>query len=121
MISNTDLEKAWFLYKTEALPKGMSINDFCLNKGIPYHEFEKWYKKTHRTVAPVEIVGMPEPERHEGTIGKSKTGKESKQTKMSGKGDLLVTIKSRRGLCLSQGGLDYEGLKLLVERLEGLC
>ena len=23
-------------------------------------EFEKWYKKTHRTVAPVEIIGKPE-------------------------------------------------------------
>ena len=60
MISNTDLEKAWFLYKTEAQPRGMSINEFCQNKGIPYHEFEKWYKKTHRTVAPVEIIGKPE-------------------------------------------------------------
>lgn len=23
-------------------------------------EFEKWYNKTHRTVAPVEIIGKPE-------------------------------------------------------------
>lgn len=119
MISNTDLEKAWFLYKTEAQPKGMSTNEFCQIKGIPYHEFEKWYKKTHRTVAPVEIVGKPEQPKE--AISEVTTTKESCKAKWSGKGDLLVTIKNRRGLSLSQGGLDYEGLKLLVERLEGLC
>ena len=41
MISNKDLEKTWFLYKTEGQPKGMSTNEFCQIKGIPYREFEK--------------------------------------------------------------------------------
>ena len=119
MISNTDLEKAWFLYKTEAQPRGMSINEFCQIKGIPYHEFEKWYKKTHRTVAPVEIIGKPE--QHDEASSDVSKEKDFRKMTSSGKGDLLVTIKNRRGLCLSQSGLDYEGLKLLVERLEGLC
>ena len=35
MISNSDLEKAWFLYKTEYEPQNISINDFCMRKGIP--------------------------------------------------------------------------------------
>ena len=29
MISNSDFEKAWFLYKTEYEPQNISINDFC--------------------------------------------------------------------------------------------
>lgn len=41
MISNSDLEKAWFLYKTEYEPQNISINDFCMRKGIPYREFNK--------------------------------------------------------------------------------
>lgn len=28
MISNSDFEKAWFLYKTEYEPQNISINDF---------------------------------------------------------------------------------------------
>ena len=35
MISNSDLEKALFLYKTEYEPQNISINDFCMRKGIP--------------------------------------------------------------------------------------
>lgn len=37
------------------------------------------------------------------------------------KGGILVTIKTRDGLQIQKSGLDYQGLKLLVERLEGLC
>ena len=43
MISNSDFEKAWFLYKTEYEPQNISINDFCFRKGLTYKEFNKWY------------------------------------------------------------------------------
>lgn len=32
--------------KTEGQPKDVSINEFCQNKGMPFHEFEKCYKNT---------------------------------------------------------------------------
>ena len=35
MYSNSDFEKLWFLYKTEGEPKGISINSFCVNQGVP--------------------------------------------------------------------------------------
>ena len=38
MISNSDFEKLWILYKTEGEPKGVSINAFC-SRGINYREF----------------------------------------------------------------------------------
>ena len=57
MISNTDFEKLWFLYQTDGAQKGVSITSFCKQQGVPYNEFEKWYKKTHRTVARVEVTG----------------------------------------------------------------
>ena len=43
MISNSDFEKAWFLYKTEYEPKNVSVNAFCISKGIPYRDFNTWY------------------------------------------------------------------------------
>nr|WP_239469689.1 hypothetical protein [Bacteroides caecigallinarum] len=37
------------------------------------------------------------------------------------KGNIMVTIRTREGLCIQKKGLDYQGLKTLVEKLEGLC
>jgi len=37
------------------------------------------------------------------------------------KGSIMVTIRTREGLCIQKKGLDYQGLKTLVEKLEGLC
>lgn len=50
MISNSDLEKAWFLYKTEYEPQNISINDFCMRKGIPHREFKYTQSLTLKTV-----------------------------------------------------------------------
>ena len=60
MISNSDLEKAWFLYKTEYEPQNISINDFCMRKGIPHREFNKWFRNTHKQLVPVEVEGIPD-------------------------------------------------------------
>ena len=60
MISNSDLEKAWFLYKTEYEPQNISINDFCMRNGIPHREFNKWFRNTHKQVVPVEVEGIPD-------------------------------------------------------------
>ena len=34
MISNSEFEKLWVLYKTEGEPKGVSINAFCISRGV---------------------------------------------------------------------------------------
>jgi hypothetical protein len=52
MTSSTDFQESWFLYATEGAPNVIPINDFCLNGGVPYSEFEKWYKKDMRCKAP---------------------------------------------------------------------
>jgi hypothetical protein len=55
MTSSTDFQKLWFLYKTEGAPNGISINDFCLSRGVTYSEFEKWYKKNMQSIAEVQV------------------------------------------------------------------
>ena len=35
------IEKIWFLYKTEGEPKGISINSFCVNQGVPYNQCKR--------------------------------------------------------------------------------
>ena len=43
-------------------PKGDKHKQFLFATGVPYNEFDKWFKKTHRSVAPVEVTGIPEVE-----------------------------------------------------------
>lgn len=121
MISSKDLEKVWFLYQTEGVPKGISINNFCLQRGVSYNEFDKWFRKTHRTVVPVEVTGIPVEANQTDSGGENSALAAESRYPSPSKGGILVTIKTRDGLQVSKGGLDYEGLKLLVERLEGLC
>lgn len=46
MFSSKDFEKCWFLYQSEGLPHNISIEEFCLQQGVPVNEFNKWYKST---------------------------------------------------------------------------
>ena len=116
MYSASDFEKLWFLYKTDGAPQGVSINDFCLRHGVPYNEFNKWYRKTHKAVVPVEIEGMPNSNSVDAASVES-----SMPSHKGSSGGILVSIQTRDGLHIRRGNLDYRGLVDLVEKLEGLC
>jgi hypothetical protein len=122
MLSSTDFQKVWFLYQTEGAPKGISINSFCVNQGVPYNEFEKWYKKNHQKVAEVNVVGSPEQTSEDTLPAEAPRAVQTKDSEnKKRRGNILVTIKTSDGLHISKGGMDYEELKLLVSRLEGFC
>lgn len=55
-ISSKDLESLWQRYKAEAVPAGISVNQFFESNGVPYHVFEKWYKKQFQAPNVVECV-----------------------------------------------------------------
>ena len=118
MISNSDLEKAWFLYKTEYEPQNISINDFCMRKGIPHREFNKWFRNTHKQVVPVEVEGIPD--NSEPAPPQSDAAKVS-NAMSSRKSGIHVFIHTSDGLQIQKKGLTYQGLLSLVEKLEGLC
>ena len=46
MYSSEDLERFYFHYQTEAMPKGISIEQFCSRNKVPYNIFYKWYKES---------------------------------------------------------------------------
>ena len=46
MYSSEDLERFYFQYQTEAMPKGISIEQFCSCNKVPYNIFYKWYKES---------------------------------------------------------------------------
>lgn len=59
MYSSEDLERFYFQYQTEAMPKGISIDQFCSRNKVPYNIFYKWYKDTHNKIVEVNVDGVP--------------------------------------------------------------
>ena len=113
MFSSKDFEKLWFLYQTEGVPEEESINSFCEKNGVPYEEFDKWFRKTHQSVGRVEIENIPDDEP---TLKSSR--RRGRKAEPAG---IQVTIQTSDGLHLRKVGLDYQELKTLVEKLVGLC
>ena len=108
-------ERLWFLYKTKGEPKGVSINSFCISNNIPYTAFYDWFKKTQKKVVPVEVEGIPEELLQSDNTHEDVTKNKPKRTSHH-KGGIMVTIRTREGLCIQKKGLDYQGLKSLVEK-----
>ena len=113
MYSNSDFEKVWFLYKTEGEPKGVSINSFCVSQGVPYNQFNDWFRKTHKKIVPVQIDGL--------LLTSEEPVKEDAPKDNKEKGHIMLIIQSHDGLQIKKKNLSYPELKQLVEKLEGLC
>lgn len=116
MYSSEDLERFYFQYKTEALPHGVSIQDFCVRNKVPYNIFSKWYKDTRKQIVEVTVDGLPSEE--EASAAPSRPQPHSPSgTPVR----ILVEIRMSNGLHISQKNLSYQALLKLVEKLEGLC
>lgn len=117
MYSSEDFERLFIRYKTEAYPKGESIQTFCHRNNVPYNLFEKWYKDTRHKVVEVDVSGRPSPTETD----KIKEEGQSQKEETSARVRILVDLRVSNGLHLRQGNLSYGQLKRLVEKLEGLC
>lgn len=120
MYSSEDLERFYFQYQTEAIPNGISIEQFCSRNKVPYNIFYKWYKDTRKKIVEVKVDGMPPSSVQEQPM------KEERQPEPPKVGNaspvrILVELRMTNGLHISQKNLSYQELKRLIEKLEGLC
>ena len=53
------IKRFYFQYQTEAMPKGVSIEQFCSRNKVPYNIFYKWYKDTRNKIVEVKEDGLP--------------------------------------------------------------
>ena len=60
MYSSEDLEKFYFDYQTERMPRGMSIQAYCSRNNVPYKVLDKWIRDIYKRVVPVQVTGTPE-------------------------------------------------------------
>ena len=117
MYSSEDLEWFYFQYKTEALPHGVSIQDFCVRNKVPSNIFSKWFKDTRKQIVEVTVDGRPSEEEEA-----SAAPSHPRQQYTSGSPvRILVEIRMSNGLHISQKNLNYQDLVKLVEKLEALC
>ena len=115
MYSSEDLEKFYFDYQTEWMPRGMSIQAYCSRNNVPYKVLDRWIRDIYKRVVPVQITGAPEElkiENPKPTETEPKTSNEDVSIK--------IIISTSSGMELSRDGLDYRSLRTFIERLEGL-
>ena len=120
MYSSEDLERFYFQYQTEALPRGESLQSFCVKNKVPYNIFQKWFKDTRKKVVEVQVDGAPVIAHEE----KTKTGDRPKPESKSSNDNpvrIWIDIRISNGLHLSQKNLSYQDLVRMIEKLEGLC
>ena len=117
MYSSEDLERFYFQYQTEAMPNGISIEQFCLKNKVPYNIFSKWYRDTRKKIVEVQVDGKPVQSESQSTNSPEKEKDQKEKSSVR----ILVEIRMTNGLHLSQKNLSYQELRQLVEKLEGLC
>ena len=119
MYSSEDLERFYFRYQKEAMPKGISVEQFCSRNKVPYNIFYKWYKDTRKKIVEVKVDGLPSSAQ-ENLKEEGHSQEASMQSKTSSV-RILVELRMSNGLYLTRKNLSYQDLKALIEKLEGLC
>lgn len=117
MYSSEDLEKFYFDYQTEWMPRGMSIQAYCSRNNVPYKVLDRLIRDIYKRVVPVQITGTPD----ELKIENPKPAEtEPKKTTSNEDVSIKISISTSSGMELSRDGLDYRSLRTFIERLEGL-
>lgn len=117
MYSGEDLERFYFQYQTEGLPKGVSMQQFCNQTKVPYNLFYKWYKDTRKQVVSVKVDGHPSEVCSPSVTPTPSHPEPSIQSAVQ----IFVDLRMSNGLYISQKRISYQDLVTLVKKLEVLC
>jgi len=101
MFSEKDFERLWFFYKTEGEPKGVSINSFCIINNVPYTAFYSWFKKTQKKIVPVKWKEFWKGYCRQ-TMNSRMFPKTAPKCVSLHKGGIMMTIRTREGLCIQK-------------------
>lgn len=123
MASSKDYQQIYDLYQTEGIPKQISIVKFCEQNGVPYKQYERWYK-TGRGGRPVSVelvdsdaVLMPVDQIQDGKLHIDQVPSSS----CSERRIQRIEIIFKDGMRIRKTNLDYPLLLDTVQRLSSLC
>ena len=127
MYSSEDLERFYVEYQSEWVPRGMTMRAYCDRNNVPYRVMENFVSNIRKKIVEVEVTGRP-PEAEsaqpttDATTGSEKpTHRIPQERPVRPTGRISVSIRFGDGTEVSRRGLDYVGLKVLIEKLEVLC
>ena len=123
-ISSKDIETLWKRYSSEASKRGVSVAQFFESNGVPYHVFEKWYKKKFTQPAVVNCVvkdtldAAPQPS----------TGNKVEDTDATTGADdheekniSYVYVGFNDGMKIEHHKLSYNELVGFIKKIQPLC
>lgn len=119
-INSKDIEALWKRYSDEGVKKGISVVQFFESNGVPYHTFEKWYKKkcSEKGIVDCVVGGLPD-----GTV--QIPDSEMPQTlKPERSNEVYVSyfnIGLSNGLKIEHHRLSYGELVCFINKLQSLC
>ena len=119
-VTSKDIEILWSRYQSEGVSKGVSVTQFFEANGIPYHVFEKWYKKRYRQPDVVECQVDDDSVPTSSSSAQQAAPVPSVPTSAS----LTVThitICLSNGLGIDHHKLSFEDLVSFIKKLEPLC
>ena len=122
MYSSEDLERFYLDYQSEWVPRGMTLQAYCSRNNVPYKVMENYSRNIQKKIVEVKVVGRP-TEEHQQSVPSSPSSvqPQSEQSFKRESKRISVAIRFGDGTEVSRKGLDYVGLKLLIEKLEVLC
>ncbi len=119
-INSKDIENLWKQYSEDAVNKGISVAQFFESNGIPYHSFEKWYKKKYSKAGILDCVVSGSPD---GTVevpeveGLPPTYREKRKDVYIS----YVNIGLSNGIKIDHHRLSYGELVCFINKLQALC
>jgi hypothetical protein len=114
-IGSKDIETLWKKYSEGANKQGISVAQFFESNGVPYHAFEKWYKKnfTQPSVVDCVVAGSPEA-----VVDNQETAREPKKRELC---ISYVNIGLSNGMKIEHHKLSYDDLVCFIQKLQPLC
>lgn len=122
MCSSEDLERFYLDYQSEWVPRGMTLRVYCSRNNVPYKVIENDSRNIQKKIVEVNVVSRPTEEPQQSVASSSSSVQpQSEQSLKREPKRISVVLRFGDGTEVSREGLDYVGLKLLIEKLEVLC
>lgn len=119
-VTSKDIEILWERFTSEGVSKCISVHQYFESNGIPYHVFEKWYKKKFQQAAIADCVveGTPQPSSHseQSSPSPSRSQASSKEVTVNN-----IIIYLSNGMKIEHRRLTYMELLSFIQKLKPLC
>ena len=121
-VSNKDIEALWKRYSTEYSKNGISVAKYFEANGVPYHAFERWYKKkfSQPNVVDCVVSGVPDdlqPTSKEESMSSPTASKDSDE---DAKIISYVYVVFNDGMKIEHHKLSYSELVSFIKRIQTL-